>query len=619
MADAKKTLSIILQARDEASAKLKGVEANARKVGKAFVAIGAVSTAGLVAATKTSIDFESAFAGVRKTVDASEEEFEQIERNFRDIALAAPVAATELSRIGELAGQLGVSGVDNITKFSRVMADMSVTTNLTSEDAATSFARIANIMQEPIENVDRMGASVVDLGNNFATTEAEIVEFANRIAGAGKIAGLSTDEIFGIGAAMSSVGVQPEAGGTAVQKVLIQMNTAVAQGNEDLAVFAETAGLTIKEFEDLSGIERFNNFVMGLGEQGDDAINTLAELGLEDQRLIRSFLSLANAGDLVIDAAERSTMAWQENTALTEEARKRYETTASQIQLLKNNLTELGLIIGEVLLPILNRFIQEVLIPIITRFNEFAQQHPTLVAGLLAIGSVLGVVGAVLLVLGPIVAGIGATIGVLTTIVGAASTAFMVIVGILGGPVTLIILAVIALVGALWLAWQNNFLNIRDHVNNFVNWLKGPALNNLRAWGELVKSVVAAAKAAWVTAIGAMTGAISGLISKIKSAISALRELASTRSRGGGGSFQHGGFVPGAGHQAVPAILHGGERIIPRTGTDVNPSGGGGASVTINFTGPVSMDSKDRVDELAKRIINIMGRQNEIAAKGLAI
>src|SRR5690606_7338750 len=171
---------------------------------------------------------ESAFAGVRKTVDASEEVFAKLSSNIRQIAKDTPNSATEIAKVTELAGQLSVRGVDNLTKFSKVISDISVTTILTGETAATEFARISNVMQEPIENVDRLAASVVDLGNNFATTESEIVDFSQRIAGAGKIAGLSTADVLGISAAFSSVGIEAEAGGTAVQKVLIQMTQAAA-------------------------------------------------------------------------------------------------------------------------------------------------------------------------------------------------------------------------------------------------------------------------------------------------------------------------------------------------------------------------------------------------------
>jgi len=103
-------------------------------------------------------------------------------------------------------------------------------------------------MQESQENVDRMGSVVVDLGNNFATTEREIVDFSTRIAGAAKIAGLSTSDIFGISTAFTSVGVQAERGGTAVSKTLFSMANAVENGGDLLNQFAFVAGQTADEF-----------------------------------------------------------------------------------------------------------------------------------------------------------------------------------------------------------------------------------------------------------------------------------------------------------------------------------------------------------------------------------
>lgn len=48
--------------------------------------------------------------------------------------------------------------------------------------------------------------------NNFATTERDIVEMSNRLAAGGKIAGLTAPEILGLATAMSSVGIEAEAG-----------------------------------------------------------------------------------------------------------------------------------------------------------------------------------------------------------------------------------------------------------------------------------------------------------------------------------------------------------------------------------------------------------------------
>lgn len=314
----------------------------------------------------TAIEFESAFAGVRKTVDATEEEFKQLEASLIEMSKTIPVAADELAGIQEIAGQLGVRGVAELTKFTETVAKIAVTTNLTREAAATNFARIANVMQESLGNVDRMGAAIVDLGNNFATTEAEISNFASRIAGAAKVVGLSTADIFGFGAAFSSVGVRAERGGTAVSKSLVLMGTAVEEGGEKLEQFARISGLTSEQFvkafrEDAA--QAFALFIEGLGEAGLEGAQILKELELGDQRLVQAFLSVGGASGILTEAIKLSNKAFQENTALNEEAAKRFGTTASEIQIFKNNIAALNIAMGNVFLPIISK-----ILPTLTRF-----------------------------------------------------------------------------------------------------------------------------------------------------------------------------------------------------------------------------------------------------------
>ena len=215
--------------------------------GLAMLPLSAAVAAMGVGAVKAAMDFESSFAGVRKTVNATEGEFAALSAGFREMAREIPVSVNELNTIGESAGQLGIE-TEHILGFTRTMADLGVTTNLSSDQAATALARLANITGLPQTEFDRLGSTIVDLGNNLATTESEIVDFGLRIAGAGEIAGLSEAQILAIGAAMSSVGVQSEAGGTAVQKVLLGMTEAVSRGGDKLHVFASTAGLSAREF-----------------------------------------------------------------------------------------------------------------------------------------------------------------------------------------------------------------------------------------------------------------------------------------------------------------------------------------------------------------------------------
>jgi len=357
------SINIVIRGVDKFSAAFSKAGTGMQRLSRLAIGLGITLAATLAYSTKKAIDFEDAFAGVRKTVDLTEEEFAQLNQTFRDLSVEIPVTFEELSKIGEIAGQLGVTGVANLSKFTKVIADISATTNLSAEDAATNFARIANVMQEPLQNIDRMGSAVVDLGNNFATTESEILVFAQRISGSAKLAKLSTADIFGIATAFTSVGVQAESGGTAVQIVLQAMIKSIAQGGKKLEEFGKLTGQTGEEFARMfkgDASEAFEEFVKGLGREGDNAFQILANLGIENKRLTRGFLSLASAGDLITDSIATSNDAFKENNALTIEAEKRYETAASKVKELKNLLALTGAEIGDELLPAFKDMIESI-------------------------------------------------------------------------------------------------------------------------------------------------------------------------------------------------------------------------------------------------------------------
>jgi len=384
-------LAIIAKLQDDASSGIRSLRGEVEGLGdsggiaaKGFQTLQSVGTASIVAigvavaaataaavsfvksAIDAGIEFESAFAGVVKTVDgvadasgALTELGQQLRDEFRQLALEIPIAVTELARIGELGGQLGVASGDLIA-FTELIAKLGVTTNLSTEEAAMSFAQLGNIMQSSQDDLTRLGSSIVWLGNNFATTEAEIVEFTSRIAGAGAIANMSEADLAGIAAAFASVGVSAEAGGTAVQKVILDMNTAVVSGGAQLELYARTAGMTAQEFaqawrEDAAGA--FIAFVEGLGRAGDQAILILKELGLTDARLTRGFLSVANAGELLREAVEGSNQAFRENMALVREAALRFQTVESQMQLFRNVINDVKISLYDALRPAIGAII----------------------------------------------------------------------------------------------------------------------------------------------------------------------------------------------------------------------------------------------------------------------
>ena len=381
-------------------------------------------------AVKAAIDYETAFAGVKKTVDGTPQQFDKLSASIREMAKEMPSSAVEIANVAEAAGQLGVP-IGAIKDFSKTMINLGVSTNLSSEEAASSIAKIGNIMQVSGKDLGtwsaHFGSAVVDLGNHFATTERDIVEMTNRLAAGGKLAGLTTPEILGLATAMSSVGIEAEAGGTAMNQTLTGIGKAVAGvgkgAKEKLQLIASTAGMTAEQFSTAwkqKPAEALQSFIKGLQkahEEGKNMDGILDELGMSGIRQGNMLKSLASASDKMGDAVRRSNSAWKENTALTNEAKKRYETTESQLKIFKNQVTDLAIEFGGPLLKAMNSGLQAVkpwiskLADMAKAFSEMSesQQQNIIKWGLLAAGAgpALSILGKGIGVIGGITKGIG--------------------------------------------------------------------------------------------------------------------------------------------------------------------------------------------------------------------
>lgn len=326
------------------------------EVGGVLVATGAAALAATGLAVKAAIDWESAWAGVQKTVDGTPEQMEQIEEGLRGLSRELPTSAIEIAEVAAAAGQLGIKA-ENVVSFTRTMVDLGETTNLSANEAATSLARFMNVMGTSQDKVSNLGSSVVELGNNYATTEAEIVSMAQRLSGAGRQVGLTEGQTLGLATALSSVGIEAEAGGSAISKVMINIASEVETGGDKLALFASTAGQSAEEFSEqwrTAPGEALAAFVAGLANtesQGKSTFAVLEELGITEVRMRDALLRSSAAADMFNEAMVTGNEAFDENAALAKEAAVRYGTVASQIEIAKNQVIDAAISFGQVFLP----------------------------------------------------------------------------------------------------------------------------------------------------------------------------------------------------------------------------------------------------------------------------
>lgn len=343
---------------------------------------------------QASMDFESAITGVAKTTDLTDGELADMSDAIKAMSTEIPASTTEIAAVAEAAGQLGIQK-DALLDFTRVMTMLGTATNMTAEDAATALARFANITGMSADNYDRLGAVIVDLGNNFATTESEITQMGTRLASGGKLAGLTEPQIMALAAAMSSVGIEAEAGGTAMTQTLNAIEKAVATGEDSLQSFADVAGMSADSFAEMwntDALGALTAFIRGLGnldEQGESAVLVLEDLGLTGIRQGNMLKSLALAADQMDSAVQTANTAWDENIALTNEANKRYATTQSKLDMMQNAYNNLKVAVGDAFTPAL-RDAYDAGTDVLNVLGEFVQENPALVKGVATFTGVVG-------------------------------------------------------------------------------------------------------------------------------------------------------------------------------------------------------------------------------------
>ena len=337
----------------------------------------ASGAAGLTYAAREAVKFESAMAGVRKVVDGTPEQIEQLGEQVKKLAVEFGMMPEQMAEIVAAGGQLGIAA-DKLDEFARVTATMATAFGMTAEEAGNAAATIANVFQLPIGEVEKLGDAINVLGNNTAAREKDIVAAMARIGGTAKQFGLAADEAAALADAFIALGKPPEVAATAINAMLQKLQTAQSQG-KDFQTALEGIGTSADEMaaniaaNPQQALTEFLHKLEGLDKQSR-ALTLSQIFGTEYSDdialLVGSLGEYEKALGLVNDQS-------QIQGAMQKEAAAALNTTEGQINKAKAAVSNMAGELGNALLPIL-KITASTVETVATAISDFTKDFPVL-------------------------------------------------------------------------------------------------------------------------------------------------------------------------------------------------------------------------------------------------
>ena len=427
-----------------------------------------------VASVKSFADYDSAIAQLSRTSGLTGKDLESMKATIAAMSDQLGLSETDVAGIASSVAAYGVSGVEDLSKVTKVASQMQVAfEGVSAEDAAASLAKFGNITGLTMTDADKLGSCIAGLENNSAALATEIMEVNNRIGGMSSSVGMSAADISAWSTTMISGGMSAELAGSNFTKFQGVLSAACSQGGEAVQGFADVAGMSADEFIQLyktdatGATEAFLQGLNKIEDGGGSVVATLDELGLSGTEQVRMMQVLMKAADgtgkEMSDLQRYMNIAndeFDKGTALQNEFDTQSDTLKFALQSLKAELSDTGKSIGAALAPAIQDVAKK-FTDWLGKVQQFAQEHPKVVQGIAGIVAGAMAFGGVALVVGKFVSAIGGIhSGIGDAIKGVSE--FMSKIGGLNGaismltsPIGLVIAGIAAFAAAFVYCWNN--------------------------------------------------------------------------------------------------------------------------------------------------------------------
>lgn len=215
------------------AAPLLGMATRLAAFGGAYLGV----TKGIGGTVGAAIEFESAFANVRKVLNGTDEQLDNVRRSVIAMSRELPISASGISEIYAAAGQANIP-IQEINKFAEMVAKVSTAWEVPVAETGQALAEIKNQLQLGVSEVGLFADSLNHLSNNSAANAPKLLDFTKRVAANGEMFGYSAQESLAFGGSMIAMGAQSEVAATSFRNMGNALTAGTKATKEKRTAFA---------------------------------------------------------------------------------------------------------------------------------------------------------------------------------------------------------------------------------------------------------------------------------------------------------------------------------------------------------------------------------------------
>ena len=342
-------------------------------------AVGAVAAAIYAGPVQAAQKYETAMAKVGTIADTKQVPLEQLSSEIMKLSNTTGIAAEAIAddvynaiSAGQQTGD-AVNFVSNSAKLAKAgFAESSQTL-----DVLTTILNAYGMEASKVGDVSDM---LIQIQNKGKVTVGELSSVMGKIIPTANANGVALEQLGAGYAIMTSKGIAAAETTTYMNSMLNELGKSGTTADK---LLRQTAGKSFKE-------------LMAEGKSLGDVLGIMQEAAESSGKSLSDVFGSAEAGKAAVsllsggvDGFNESVKGMVESGGATEEAFAKMEnTTEAKMQKAKNSIANLGIVLGQNLLPIVGNLADKVA-AVVIKVSEFAQANPKLVQTVLKVAAAL--------------------------------------------------------------------------------------------------------------------------------------------------------------------------------------------------------------------------------------